>query len=129
MNLAGRNMWVGRHEREQESQRSRSEQAPSFLLGQDSTGRETLPVPLDRGLLFLRKFAFQLGDNLLGDIILDGKYILELAVVVFSPQMHVCLSVDKLRAHANAAAGALHGAFHQKSCPDLLPNLSRAQRP
>src|ERR1700751_4232567 len=44
-------------------------------------------------------------------LVLDGEYILELAVVAFGPDVPVGLSVDQLHGHADATAGLPHAAL------------------
>ena len=54
------------------------------------------------------------GDGL-GDIVLDGEDVGELAVVAFGPEMIAVLCVDQLRGHADPASRAADAPFENRS--------------
>src|SRR5215467_6297970 len=62
------------------------------------------------------------GDGL-SDFVLDCEYVCKLAVVAFGPQMITVLSVDELRRHTDAAAGASNAAFEDRADSQRFGNL------
>src|SRR5687767_15091427 len=78
------------------------------------TRRRLAARPLDVGGLYS---ADKRADDLLHDLVLDGKYAGQITVEFFTPDMAAGLGVDQLRGDANALTHAPYASF------DDIPNI------
>ena len=61
--------------------------------------------------------------NGMRQFILQGEQIAEIAIVILRPEMKSVVTVDQLRGHPNALAGAAHAAFENHADIEVAGNL------
>ena len=71
------------------------------------------------------ELRFDGGDNALGDLVLDGEDVGEVAVVALCPDVVAGRRVDKLRGDAQALAGLAHAAFEHVAHAELARRPAR----
>src|SRR5262245_53826978 len=57
------------------------------------------------------------------DLVLDGKSVIELAIVAVGPPVRAGRGIDELGADADTVAGAANAALEHVAHPELTPNL------
>ncbi len=65
----------------------------------------------------------QPGNDGIDDLVLDGKYIAELAIEGFAPESGAASGVDKPRRHAHPVAGPANAAFNNMGDPEVAAQL------
>src|SRR5207248_4186332 len=65
----------------------------------------------DRRAFRCRELGLKLIGDLLRDFGLNGKYVCDIAIVMFSPKMRIAARVNQLRTHSNSPARALDTAL------------------
>src|SRR5206468_10091398 len=66
---------------------------------------------LDGRLFARRDFGLKLSDYLSRQLAFDCKYIRDIAIVTFRPELAVCPRIDQLSVDAHSTAGTLDCAF------------------
>lgn len=106
-------------------------EAPDVPMG----AHHAFPLPKLSGFLAAR--ALDLGsdnpgrdgaDNAAGDLVLNGKNVLESAVVALGPDVMAARSVNKLRGDANAIAGLPHAAFEYVAHAEIAADFAHVDR-
>ena len=67
-------------------------------------------------------------DDVLGNFVLNGEEILEIAVVAFGPDMVAGRGLDELGGDPDALAGLAHAAFDDIAHPQFPPNFGDVHR-
>src|SRR5258707_12306728 len=80
---------------------------------------------LDDRFLCWRKFRLKLVGNCFRNLALDGKNVIERAMIIFRPQVRVGPGVDHLRADPDTISGTLYVPFQNVS--DTQATDDRAQ--
>src|SRR5262249_54107846 len=102
-------------------------EAPDMPMG----AHHAFPLPEFGGFLTAR--TLNLGsdnpgrdgaDNAAGDLVLNGKDVLEGAVVALGPDMMAACSVDELRGDTNAVAGLSHAAFEYVAYAEIAADFA-----
>src|SRR5439155_4417770 len=78
---------------------------------------------LDRFLLLRQQLYFQLIDNGVGDLVLNGKDVDQIAIEPFSPKMTAVAAADELTSYSHAFSRLAHTTFHDESDSELTPDL------
>src|SRR5882762_6743024 len=79
---------------------------------------------LGDGLLFLRQqLDLQLLDNGMGDFVLDGKDVGEIAIETFRPNVTAIVGANELAGDAHARSCFSHASFKYKTDPEFLSDL------
>src|SRR5262249_48903822 len=74
--------------------------------------------------LFRKKPHLQCVDNGVRNLILDGKNVVQIAVVTFGPDMAVIGTVDQLRRDPNPAGRFAHTSFNYMADVELAGDLA-----
>src|SRR4051794_1077100 len=78
---------------------------------------------LTANLLSHIQLRFDCCDHTLGNLVLDGENVSEIAVVALGPDMVTGFSLDQLGGDTDAVAGFAHTAFEHITHPQLAPDL------
>src|SRR5262245_31990640 len=68
--------------------------------------------------------ALESARNRMGDLILNGEDVGELAIVPFGPEVIAVFGVDQLRGDSDAASRATHAPFQDRPDPECFRNAS-----
>ena len=85
-------------------------------------------MPLDRFLLFRKKFHSQRVDNRVRNLILQSEDVVQIAVVTFGPDVAVIGTIDQLRRDPDAPACFANASFEHVTYLELIGNLSHIDR-
>src|SRR5262249_26984357 len=77
----------------------------------------------DCNFLGSRDFGSKLVCNFLRDFALDCESVIDVTIVLLSPNVRVGACVDQLRVHAQLATSALHTAFEDMRHAKRIANL------
>jgi hypothetical protein len=79
-------------------------------------------------LLLQRELEFQRGYDLLYDLILQGKDVLEWAVVALSPELFSCSGINQLGRHSHLIVSFAHTAFQDVAYPHFPTHVLHLHR-
>ena len=65
----------------------------------------------------------------MGDLVLNGEDVGEIAVVAVGPEVTAVFALDELRGDAHARAGLADAAFQDESDPEILAHPLHVHRP
>ena len=100
--------------------------APQIVgVGLDIVGRRLL----DRLLLLRQKLDLELLDDRLGDLVLDGEDVGEVAVVAVGPEMAAGRPFDQLGVDPHPVPGLADAALDHIGDAQLLGDLLQVRRP
>ena len=74
-------------------------------------------------LLVSAQLHLQGGDDFVGDLVLYGEDVFEVAVVAFRPQVAAIVAVDELGVDAHAIAGLAYASLERRPHPELTAHL------
>src|SRR6266571_4996416 len=80
---------------------------------------------LDRRLFARRDFGLKLRYDLPGYLAFDYKYVRNIAIVPFRPNMHVCAGIDQLSANPHPSADALHATLEHMCDTEFPTNIAQ----
>src|SRR5207244_1918757 len=80
--------------------------------------------PLNRQFLSRRDFGVKLLSDFLRDLALDGEQIVQIAIVLFGPDVRVRARVDQLRVHMKPGADSPDAALQHMGDSQLVTDLT-----
>ena len=85
-------------------------------------------MSLDRFFLFRKKFNLQGVDNRVRNLILQGKDVVQIAVVTFGPDVTVVGTVNQLRGDPDATGRFAHAPFQDMADVELTGHPANIHR-
>jgi hypothetical protein len=78
--------------------------------------------------LFRRQLELERRNDLLGEFVLNGEDVSEVAIEAIGPDMRTALSVDELAGNADPVARLPHAAFQYIAHAEIAANLLHVDR-
>src|SRR5438874_8215591 len=82
----------------------------------------------NRFFLLWQQLDLELLHNGMGDFVLDGEDVGQIAIVAIGPDVSAVFPMDELSGHPNARPGFPHASFQNKVDPEVLRDLLHLDR-